>query len=135
MSKYIQNLGNHQALTIAISYLADRGHEWWIFFQETASDQSIKTRPDLKAALVLRFEILNKEKIAKEKLAKWKQLRDVSSFNENFQKILLDIPNISIDEQLDRYLRGLKSYIYRDLCIREYTRLTKTRLNKPTQNF
>ena len=61
--------------------------------------------------------------MARHKLDKWKQLRDVAYFNEDFQKILLDIPDISIDEQLDRYLRGLKSYIYRDVCTREYTRL------------
>ena len=123
MSNYLQNTEDHQALTIAISYLADGAHEWWIVFKETELGRSIKTWPDLKAALVSRFDILNKEKIARDKLAKWKQLRDVTSFNEDFQKILLDIPNISIDEQLDRYLRGLKSYIYRDLCTREYTRL------------
>ena len=123
MSNYLQGVEDHQGLTIAISYLADGAHEWWIVFKETESGQSIKTWPDLKAALISRFDILNKEKIARDKLARWKQLKDVSSFNEDFQKILLDIPNISLDEQLDRYLRGLKSYIYRDLCTHEYTRL------------
>ena len=109
MTNYLQNVEDHQALTIAISYLTDGAHEWWIVFKETESGQSVNTWPDLKAALISRFDILNKEKIARDKLAKWKQLRDVASFNEDFQKILLDIPNISIDEQLDRYLRGLKS--------------------------
>ena len=116
---HIQNVEDHQALTIAISYLADGAHEWWIVFKETEPGLSVKTWPDLKAALVSRFDILSKEKIARDKLAKWKKLKYVASFNEDFQKILLDIPKISIDEQLDRYLRGLKSYIYRDVCTRE----------------
>ncbi len=38
----------------------------------------------LQEALVARFETLNKEKIALDKLAKWKQLKDVATFNDDF---------------------------------------------------
>ncbi len=55
----------------------------------------------------------------RDKLARWKQTKDVSSFNEDFQKILLDIPTITIEEQLDRYARGLKTYIWKELCTKE----------------
>ena len=61
---------------------------------------------------------------AQMQLAKWKQLRDVATFNEDFQKIILDIPNISIEEQIDRYTRGLKNYIWKELCTKEYTKLS-----------
>ena len=43
--------------------------------------------------------------------------------NDDFQRIILDIPSISIEEQIDRYTRGLKPYIWKELCTREYTSL------------
>ncbi len=45
-----------------------------------------------------------------DKLAKWKHLKDVATFNDDFQRIILDIPNIREDEQIDRYTRSLKSH-------------------------
>ncbi len=47
----------------------------------------------------------------------------MATFNDDFQKIILDIPNISIEEQIDRYTRGLKSYIWKELCANEYKKL------------
>ncbi len=54
---------------------------------------------------------MNKEKVARDKLAKWKRLTHVATFNDDFEKIILGIRNISIEERIDRYTRGLKSYI------------------------
>ena len=48
----------------------------------------------------------------------------MSSFNEDFLKILLKIPSITIEEQIDLYARGLKPFIWRELCTREYNSLT-----------
>ena len=124
MSNYLQNVEESQALTIAVSYLAEGAHEWWIVFKETEEGRTIQGWNALKDALVGRFDTLNKEKVARDKLAKWKQLKDVASFNDDFQKIVLDIPNISTEEQIDRYTRGLKAYIWKDLCTKEYTRLS-----------
>ena len=67
---------------------------------------------DLRSTLASRFQILNKEKLAFNKPAKRKQLKDVVSFNEEFHRILLYILNISNDEQIDRYTRALKPYIF-----------------------
>jgi hypothetical protein len=77
----------------------------------------------LQPALIKRFDTLNKVKIARDKLAKWKQIKDVPSFNDDFQRIILDIPNISVEEQIDRYTRGLKAYIWKELCTKEYSTL------------
>ena len=82
------------------------------------------TWPLLKEALIRRFESLNRVKIARDELAKWKQIKDAASFNQDFQKILLDIPSMTIEEQVDRYARGLKPFIWRELCTREYNNLT-----------
>ena len=122
MDNYLSGLNDTSAFQIAVSYLEDSAHEWFIVRQKTDGD-SITTWPALKDALVRRFETLNKEKIARDKLAKWKQKKDVATFNQDFLRIVLDIPNISIEEQIDRYTRGLKPYIWKELCTKDYEAL------------
>ena len=46
-------------------------------------------------------------------------MKDVINFNSDFQKIILDIPDISLAEQLDRYTRGLKPYIWIEMCTQD----------------
>ena len=38
----------------------------------------------------------------------------------SFQSIVLDIPKITMPEKIDRYSRGLKSYIWEALCTKQY---------------
>ena len=123
MDNYLQGSEPTQALAIATSYLDGNAHEWWIVFRTTQEGSDVKTWDDLKEALRKRFQPLNKKKAARDKLAKWKQVKDVSSFNEDFLRIILDIPYISMEEQIDRYTRGLKPYIWKELCTRDYNEL------------
>ena len=111
MSNYLRHVEENEALPIAVSYLHDGAHEWWIAFVETDDGKNIKTWNNLKDALVSRFDRINKEKIAREKLAKWRQMKEGTSLNDDFQRIVLEIPNISMAEPIDRYTRELKSYI------------------------
>lgn len=62
-------------------------------------------------ALISRFDTVYKEIITRKKFACWRQVRGVPKFNDDFQEINIDIPNISKDEQIDGYSRGLKGYI------------------------
>ncbi len=77
----------------------------------------------LQEASIQRFERVKKINIVIDKLKRWKQIEDFPSFNEVFQKILLDIPTITVEEQLNRYARGLKTYIWKELCTKECTSL------------
>lgn len=124
VTNYVSGIPGEQALAIAVSYLEGPAHEWWIGYQQTEDGQQVQTFDQLKPAISTRFESLNKVKVARDKLAKWKQIKDVSSFNDDFQRIILDIPNISIEEQIDRYTRGLKAYIWKELCTKEYRTLS-----------
>lgn len=42
-----------------------------------------------------------------------RQIKYQASSNDDFQKIIIDIPNVSIDEQIDRYTVGLNPYIWK----------------------
>lgn len=125
MDNYIGDATPEEALNLAISYLSGAAHEWWIMYHITDEGKEVTTWEQMKKSLTLRFDTLNKEKVARDKLARWKQIKDVPSFNDDFQKIVLDIPNISMEEQIDRYTRGLKPYIWRELCTKDYKELTE----------
>lgn len=125
MDNYLRDCTDTEGLALALIYLSGPAHEWWIAHQNTENWQTINTWSGLKIALITRFEVLDKEKIARDKLAHWKQLKDVSTFNEDFQKIILDIPSISTTEKIDRYCRGLMPYIWKDLCTNDYNELSE----------
>lgn len=63
----------------------------------------------LKEGLIRRLESL-----VRDKLAKGKHVKDMGSFNEQFQKI-------TREEQIDRYSKGLKPFVSRELWTKEYS--------------
>jgi hypothetical protein len=122
MDNYVAAVGESTALQIAVTYLSGDAHEWWMV--QSRSITPTPTRwPDLRAAVLSRYSPLNKTKIARDKLSRWKQLKDVESYSRDFLRIILEIPNISMDEQIDRFARGLKPQIWRELCTTDYTDL------------
>ena len=125
MENYLRDTPLRDTLHVAASYLEGSAHEWWIVHRSTEQGRAVTDWSGLRDALIKRFEPVNKEKAARDKLAKWKQVRDVSAFNEDFLQIILNIPNISVEEQIDRYTRGLKPYIWKELCTKDYTELSE----------
>jgi hypothetical protein len=125
MTSYIHGLFDQQAFSIAITYLTTDAHDWFIANQTsaTAAGHPMTSWVALTEALAKRFSPLNKVKLARDKLSLWRQLRDVPSYKTDCLKIILDIPHIGLDEQIDRYARGLKSYIWSELCTTDYTSL------------
>ena len=56
-------------------------------------------------------------------------MKDVVNFNTNFQGIILDILDIFLAEQLERYTRCLKLYIWKEMYTQDYARLTAAMSN------
>ncbi len=110
-------------MALTVSYLHGAAHEWWLGYKLTDEGRQVTTWPQLHVALIGRFETLNKIKIARDKLKRWKIIKDGPAYNEDFQKILLDIATTMMGEQLDRYARCRKTYIWRELCANEYSSL------------
>lgn len=122
MELYLTQVPQEQMLNVAVSFLGEHAFDW---FKVTQVVDGINTWEALKTKLKERFEPVNKVKSARDKLAVWKQVGSVTQFNESFLKIIIDIPNISTDEVIDRYRRGLKAYISTELCTRTYESLTQ----------
>jgi len=125
MTSYVDGLPDEQAFSIAITYLNTDAHDWFIANQAgaAAAGHPMTSFLALHEAISKRFSPLNKVKLARDKLSRWRQLKDVPTYNTDFLKIILDIPAIGLDEQIDRYSRGLKPYIWSELCTTDYDNL------------
>lgn len=51
-------------------------------------------------------------------------MKDVQQYNEEFLKIILVIPHINMEENVDSNTRFSKSYIWNELCTKEYAVVT-----------
>ena len=120
MDLYVSEEEPQRAFYVALSYLEGDAHSWYTTYR---SAHTVNTWPELKSALIRRFSPLDKTLSARDKLAHWRQMKDVGTFNADFLGIVLDIPDITESEKMDRYSRGLKSYIWEVLCTKEYTSL------------
>jgi hypothetical protein len=96
MTTCIYGLSDQQAFSIAITYLTTDAHDWFIANQTsaTAAGHPMTSWVALTDALSKRFSPLNKVKLARDKLSRWRQLRDVPYYNTDFLKIILDIPHM-----------------------------------------
>jgi Retrotransposon gag protein len=125
MTNYIHGLPDPQEFSIAITYLTADSKDWFIANHTTATAawHPMTSWVALTEAITTRFSPLNKVKLARDKISRWRQLRDVPSYNTDFLKIILDIPHIGLEEQNDSYARGLKPHIWSELFTNDYTSL------------
>ena len=89
MDNYVRDISLSTAFNISISILPGNAHEWWIFYQNSEEGKVIHGWQSLLEALNRRFDTLDCEKIAKDKLSKWKKVKDVASFNEDFLNLII----------------------------------------------
>ena len=97
----------YNTVVIVVYYLKVTAHERRECHSQSHESQLIQILSSLKNALTTRFNTSNKVKIARDKLAKCCQVKDISTLNDDFQRIILDIPNINVKEQIDLYTHRL----------------------------
>jgi hypothetical protein len=84
MTSYIHGQSDQQEFSIAITYLTTDAHNWLIANKTsaTASGHPMTLWVALTEALSKRFSPLNKVKLARDKLSRWRQLHyDVFSYH------------------------------------------------------
>ena len=100
------NLPTDQWVSYAVNLLRGRAQTWWnrLCSRETVPTQwepfVVKLNDEFKPAYSL--------KSARDRLANCRQESTVTRYVEAFQDILLELPSVSDDESLDRFVRGLK---------------------------
>lgn len=70
-------------------------------------------------ALRQQFTTINIIKRARDRLANLRQYRDVQRYVFEFNSLCLKIPDITISEKMDRFIRGLKPNIRKEIELRE----------------
>ncbi len=68
---------------------------------------------------------MSKKQIARAKLPKQKETKEVTEHSETLQKMRWDIATISPEKQLKRCANCMKSYVFRELWIYEYRSLAE----------
>ena len=121
------NVDDTQAVKFAASLLEDEASTWWRAqaleekgFLELQSDWT-----KFKAAIQTYFRPVNAKKQARDKIAELKQRASVKSYANEFRTLLLEIPDMSEDEKLDRFVRGLRFSIRKEVELRDPKSLTE----------
>ena len=116
---------------IAANLLQDDAAIWWraATHHIHTTSMTFPTWEQFKDAITKQFKPLDSIRTARDRLAKLRQTGSVMSYTTQFQSICLEIPSITEDEQYDRFLRGLKDHIRKEIEFREPANLLElTRL-------
>lgn len=112
----------------AATLLRGRASTWWRITKETALNSGrtpIKTWDHFAAALRQQFRPVNTAKTARDRLVNLRQTRSVQDYAYHFRSIIIDIPGMTEDEKIDRFVRGLKDRIRQEVDLREPGTLDK----------
>ena len=102
-------LSEQQKLKYAVSYMTGEGLQWWELL--TIYNRNIETFTEFKVEMLNYFEPVNRELTARKTLSNLKQmgsLNAVRAYNKEFSKWLLQIPTMTLAEQMFHYSQGLK---------------------------
>jgi hypothetical protein len=122
MNEYCAGVADSEKLAIAVTYLSSSAHEWYIG-TKILENSPVHDYIGFCSAISKRFNPIDKTRAARDKLAKWRQLKTIQIYSQSFLEIILDLPSITEDEKIDRYCRGLKPYIWEELCTKVYKTL------------
>ncbi|KAL1921114.1 uncharacterized protein VTP21DRAFT_10830 [Calcarisporiella thermophila] len=107
----------HIKIPYAVALLRDDAAVWWEF--RITRNTPYEKWEEFKNELICHFSPVNTEKQARDKLAISRQTRSAQEYSNEFRKIVLQIPNITEDELIDKYIRGLKPQTRGELEYRE----------------
>ncbi|KAJ3278050.1 hypothetical protein HK104_002705, partial [Borealophlyctis nickersoniae] len=102
------NMGDYDRILTAAAHLTGTADIWWGSQDQT----TIATWAAFETALKKQFSPVNTVQVARHKLANIRQTKSVQDYQEHFQQLLLQIPDISDSEKVDRFIRALKPNVH-----------------------
>ncbi len=107
------NMTDEQKVDYAAVQLEGPAATWWrsvvVVCERTNTPKPIW--PAFKQQLITLFKPVDSAKVARDQLADLKQTGSVSKYNAEFMQLVLEAGNVDANEQLHRYVRGLKPKI------------------------
>jgi hypothetical protein len=111
-----------KAVLFAATLLEGSGKTWYRYRVEQAARgylSEIETWVDFKKELTSRFQAVNAVRAARDRLANIRQEKTVRGYVKAFQNLVMQIPDITNAEALDRFVRGLKPRTKHEVVMRE----------------
>ena len=106
-------ISEHDKIKYAVSFLTGDGLQWWELVNINP-EININTFQEFCDKLLEYFEPVNREFNARKAMNSLKQMGKFSKirdYNKKFTEYLLQVPSMTIDEQLFHYTQGLKNKI------------------------
>jgi hypothetical protein len=122
MRQYLQLSGANSCdgIIYAASYLRGAAAIWWrLRAQNYGAQGGFQNWEEFETELTKQFRPINAEKLARDQLASLTQLRSVQEYVSRFKSICLQISNVSEEEMMDRFVRGLKPMVQREVELRD----------------
>ena len=125
LRQYFETIGVHDEIMIvnyAASLLRDNAMVWWKCHIDLADRKlvpRISTWKEFYAAITAEFQPINTTKIARDRLAELRQRNSVQSYAFEFRNITAEIPGMTEDEKVDKFIRGLKEKTRQEVDIRD----------------
>jgi hypothetical protein len=105
---------------LAIAFLRGTALSWWRSLKASELPLDFDS---FEVAICLQFKIDDEARVARDMLAKITQKGTVPAYSKYFRALLLKIPDMTDAEARDRYMRGLKPQIAREVLLRDCTSL------------
>lgn len=97
-----------QKIREAATFLRGPALTWWRTVKQGPPESRVVTWDAFKQNIRLAFKPINSIKVARDRLAALRQTTSVRAYATAFRNVTLDIPSMTDEEKLDRFMRGLK---------------------------
>lgn len=105
-----------ERISLAVGLLRDDALVWWRSVHDLPETPA--TWIAFRTAIIATFEPVNPAESARDRLAELMQTGSVRTYASIFRSTVMSIPGITDDEKKDRFLRGLKPHIQREVRMR-----------------
>jgi hypothetical protein len=105
-------------IPFAASYLTDNAATWWRYtFTELEKKGEVWQWVDFTRHIRTQFRPISTEKAARNRLNNLRQTTSVTNYVNLFKTTVLDIPSMSEEDRMDKFLRGLKPEIHERVAL------------------
>lgn len=115
----LQRVPESEKIPLASMFLRGRALIWW---RSVVANQTAPSNwAEFERGLLMNFRPTNSVQEARDKLANLRQRQKLSEYHSAFNTLCLQIPDLSDSERFDRYLRGLKTNLRKEIMLRDIT--------------